>query len=92
MILQAMLLPAFLAVASAAQAQGFVAPGGLDQWGGRLRGLVDAAESAPCFDDGDVETCRRTLATATRVANTAREELLRPSRAMAQLQTPRRRH
>ena len=75
-----------------ARAQGFVALGWLDQWTGRLRGLVDVAESAQCFDDGDAETYRRALATATRVANTAREELLRPGRVTAQPQPPRRRH
>lgn len=72
--------------------QGSVTLGWLDQWAGRLRGLVDVAESAGCFDDGDIETYRRALATATRVANTARDELLRPGRATAQQQAPRRRN
>lgn len=72
--------------------QGIVTLGWLDQWAGRLRGMLDVAESIACFDDGDIETYRRALAMATRVANTAREELLRPSRAAAQQQPPRRRY
>ncbi len=67
-----------------ARAQGLMALGWLDQWSGRLRGLVDVAESASCLDDGDAETYRRALVTAARVANTAREELLRPARAATQ--------
>lgn len=73
-----------------AEAQGSVTLGWLDQWAGRLRGLVDVAETGACLDEADAETYRRALATATRVANTAREELLRPGRAAAAL--PRRRH
>ena len=63
----------------------------LDQWSGRLRGLVDVAESGSCLDDGDQETYRRALAMAARVANTAREELLRPARAAPQQPSQRRR-
>lgn len=63
----------------------------LDQWTGRLRGLVDVAEFSSCLDDGDTESYRRTLAMATRVANTAREELLRPVRATPQQPQQRRR-
>lgn len=58
----------------------------LDQWTGRLQGLVDVAEFSSCLDEGDLETYRRTLAMAARVANTAREELLRPARPAAQPQ------
>ena len=58
----------------------------LDQWAGRLQGLVDVAEFSSCLDDGDAESYRRVLAMAARVANTAREELLRPVRPAAQPQ------
>ena len=69
-----------------AKAQGMVTLAWLDQWAGRLRGLVDVGEFSACLDDGDLETYRRTLAMAARVANTAREELLRPARATTQPQ------
>jgi hypothetical protein len=74
-----------------AKAQGMIALARRDQWAGRLRGLVDVADVAACLGDGDMETYRRALATATRVANTTREELLRPARAAIQQQLPQRR-
>jgi hypothetical protein len=67
-----------------AKAQGMVQLAWLDQWTGRLRGLVDVAEFSSCLDDGDLESYRRALAMAARVANTAREELLRPPRTAPQ--------
>lgn len=70
-----------------AKAQGIVTLAWLDQWAGRLRGLVDVGEFSACLDDGDAETYRRTLAMAARVANTARDELLRPARATTQPQS-----
>ena len=73
-----------------AKAQGIVTLAWLDQWTGRLRGLVDVAEFSSCLADGDLETYRRVLAMATRVANTARDELLRPARATTQQQPPQR--
>ncbi|MEO3474069.1 hypothetical protein AAFN86_19525 [Roseomonas sp. CAU 1739] len=73
------------------RSQAIVVLAWLDQWTGRLRGLVDVAEFSSCLDDGDLETYRRALAMATRVANTARDELLRPVRAMTQPQPPQRR-
>lgn len=69
-----------------AKPQAMVQLAWLDQWAGRLKGLVDVAEFSSCFDDGDAETYRRVLAMAARVANTAREELLRPVRPAAQPQ------
>ncbi len=63
----------------------------LDQWAGRLRGLVDVGEFSSCLDDGDLEGYRRALAMAARVANTARDELLRPGRAASQQPQQRRR-
>jgi hypothetical protein len=60
-----------------ARAQGMVLLAYLDQWAGRLRGLVDLGDFAECLDDGEAETYRRALAAATRVANQAREELYR---------------
>ena len=74
-----------------ARAQGIVQLAWLDQWTGRLRGLVDVAEFSSCLDDGDLESYRRALAMAARVANTARDELLRPLRAAGQSAPPRRR-
>ena len=71
--------------------QGAVTLAWLDQWTGRLRGLMELGESASCLDDGDYETYRRALAMATRVANAAREELLRPPRTAAQQPQQRRR-
>lgn len=71
--------------------QGMVTLAWLDQWAGRLRGLVDVGEFSSCLDDGDLESYRRTLAMAARVANTARDELLRPGRAAAQQPQQRRR-
>lgn len=64
-----------------ARAQGLVLLAYLDQWTGRLRSLIDLGEYADCLDDGEAETYRRALATATRVGNQAREELYRPVRA-----------
>ncbi|MBR0652988.1 hypothetical protein GXW78_25255 [Roseomonas terrae] len=75
-------------ITSDARAEGIVVLAWLDQWTGRLRGIVELAEFVPCFDDGDRETYRRALATAGRVANTARDELLRTPAAA---QAPRRR-
>jgi len=69
-----------------ARPQAMVMLAWLDQWTGRLQGLVDVAEFSSCLDDGDAETYRRALAMAARVANTAREELLRPVRPAAQPQ------
>lgn len=74
-----------------ARAQGVVTLAWLDQWAGRLRGLVDIGEFAGCLDDGDLESYRRALAMATRVANTARDELLRPARATPPQSAPPRR-
>ena len=80
-----------IGIEAEAKAQGIVTLAWLDQWTGRLRGLVDVAEFSSCLDDGDLETYRRVLAMATRVANTARDELLRPARATTQQQPPQRR-
>jgi hypothetical protein len=66
-----------------ARAQGMVLLAYLDQWSGRLRGLVDLGDFAECLDDGEAETYRRALAVATRVANQAREELYRRAPAPA---------
>ena len=73
-----------------ARTQAIIVLAWLDQWTGRLRGLVDVAEFSSCLDDGDAETYRRALVTAARVANTARDELLRPARATPQQQQRRR--
>ena len=65
----------------------------LDQWAGRLRGFVELGEYSMCLDDGDTETYRRALVSAQRIANQAREDLLRPVRApqpAQQQQRPRR--
>jgi hypothetical protein len=67
-----------------ARAQGMVLRAFLDQWAGRLRGLVDLGEFADCRDDGDTETYRRALATVARVGNQAREELYRQVRTPQQ--------
>lgn len=64
-----------------ARAQGLVLLAYLDQWAGRLRGLVDLGDFTECLNDGEAETYRRALATATRVGNQAREELYRVPRA-----------
>jgi hypothetical protein len=72
-------------------ARGMTALSWLDPWAGRPRGLVDVADVATRLDDGDMETYRRALAMATRVANTAQDELLRPARAAIQQQPPPRR-
>ncbi len=69
-----------------ARPQAMVLLAWLDQWTGRLQGLVDVADFSSCLDDGDAETYRRVLAMAARVANTAREELLRAARPAAQQQ------
>ena len=53
----------------------------LDQWAGRLRGFVELGEYSMCLDDGDTETYRRALVSAQRIANQARDDLLRPVRA-----------
>lgn len=76
-----------------ARPQAMVMLAWLDQWTGRLRGLVDVGQSADCLDDGDAETYRRALVAAARVGNQAREELLRIPRApqAAQQQQQRRR-
>jgi len=63
-----------------ARAQGIVLLAFLDQWAGRLRGLMDLGEFTECLDDGEAETYRRAIATANRVANQAREELFRAGR------------
>lgn len=62
----------------------------LDQWSGRLRGLVDLGEYSLCLDEGDAETYRRALASAARVGNGVREDLLRPARPAQQPHRPRR--
>jgi hypothetical protein len=64
-----------------ARAQGLVLLAYLDQWAGRLRGLVDLGDFTECLNEGEAETYRRALATATRVGNQAREELFRVPRA-----------
>ena len=61
----------------------------LDQWAGRLRGFVELGEYSMCLDDGDTETYRRALVSAQRVANQARDDLLRPVRAPQQTQQQR---
>lgn len=71
--------------------QGIVLLAYLDQWAGRLRGLVDLGEFTECLDDGEAETYRRALATATRVGNQAREELFRAPRAQQPQQQQRNR-
>ncbi|MBR0680341.1 hypothetical protein GXW74_07570 [Roseomonas eburnea] len=69
---------------SDARAQAAVVLAWLDQWAGRLRGFLEVGEFSGCLDEGDAETYRRALASATRVANQAREDLLRPVRAPQQ--------
>ena len=64
-----------------ARAQGMVLLAYLDQWAGRLRSLVDLGDFSECLDDGEAESYRRALATANRVANQAREDLFRITRA-----------
>lgn len=64
-----------------ARAQGIVLLAYLDQWAGRLRGLIDLGEYSECLDDGEAESYRRALVTANRVSNQAREELFRIPRA-----------
>ena len=72
-----------------ARSQAMVLLAWLDQWTGRLRGLVDMAEGSDCFDDGDAETYRRALQTAARVGNQAREDILRvPPSAEARRRRP----
>jgi hypothetical protein len=74
-----------------ARAQGIVLLAYLDQWAGRLRGLIDLGDYTECLNDGEAETYRRALATATRVGNQAREDLFRVPRApQAQQQRNRR--
>jgi hypothetical protein len=77
-----------------ARAQAMVLLAWLDQWTGRLRGLVDLGEFTQCLDEGDSETYRRALATAARVGNQARSDLLqaatRPQAQPAQQQRGRR--
>jgi hypothetical protein len=74
-----------------ARAQGLVLLAYLDQWAGRLRGLIDLGDYTECLNDGEAETYRRALATATRVGNQAREDLFRVPRApQAQQQRNRR--
>lgn len=72
-----------------ARSQALVLLAWLDQWTGRLRGLVDVAEFSECLDEGDAETYRRALVTAARVGNQAREEILRvPPPAAARRRRP----
>lgn len=66
-----------LGIAADGRSQALVLLAWLDQWTGRLRGLVDVAEFSDCLDEGDAETYRRALLTAARVGNQAREEILR---------------
>lgn len=73
-----------------ARAQGIVLLAYLDQWAGRLRGLIDLGEFTECLDDGEAETYRRALNVANRVGNQAREELFRATRAV-QTEQPRNR-
>jgi hypothetical protein len=61
----------------------------LDQWAGRLRGFVELGEYSMCLDEGDTETYRRALVSAQRIANQARDDLLRPVRAPQQTQQQR---
>jgi hypothetical protein len=68
-------------IAPDARAQGIVLLAYLDQWAGRLRGLIDLGDFTECLDDGEAETYRRALALANRVGNQAREELYRAARA-----------
>jgi hypothetical protein len=74
-----------------ARAQGLVLLAYLDQWAGRLRGLVDLGDFTECLNEGEAETYRRALATATRVGNQAREDLYRVPRAPAAQQQRNRR-
>lgn len=69
---------------SDARGQAAVMLAWLDQWAGRLRGFLEVGEFSGCLDEGDAETYRRALASATRVANQTREDLLRPVRAPQQ--------
>lgn len=62
------------------RAEAMVVLAWLDQWAGRLRGLIDLGEFSQCLDDGDAETYRRALASASAIANQAREDFLRPAR------------
>jgi hypothetical protein len=80
MIRQAMLPPAFLAVAAAGRSLGFAALRWPERGTWRWRGPVD------------IGTNRHALATVARVANTARGESLRSSRATAPQLTLRRRN
>lgn len=63
------------------RAQGLVLLAYLDQWAGRLRGLVDLGEFTECLDDGEAETYRRALVMANRMGNWAREQVYRSLRA-----------
>ncbi len=72
------------------RAQGIVLLAYLDQWAGRLRGLIDLGDFTECLDDGEAETYRRALVLANRVGNQAREDLFRSLRA-PQPETPRNR-
>ncbi len=68
-----------------ARPQAMVLLAWLDQWTGRLRGLVDLGEFTQCLDEGDSESYRRALATAARVGNQARSDLLQaPARPQPQ--------
>jgi hypothetical protein len=62
------------------RAQGIVVLAYLDQWAGRLRGLIDLGEFTECLDDGEAETYRRALNVANRVGNQARADLFRVGR------------
>lgn len=65
---------------SDARAEALVLLAWLDQWAGRLRGLIDLGEFSQCLDDGDAETYRRALVSASAIANQARQDVLRPAR------------
>lgn len=72
-----------------ARPQAMVLLAWLDQWSGRLRGLVDLGEFTQCLDEGDSETYRRALATAARVGNQARSDLLQATTRPQPAQQPR---
>lgn len=63
------------------RAEALVTLSWLDQWTGRLMGLVDLGEYAQCMDEGDMETYRRAAATGAMIGNQARQDLLRASPA-----------
>jgi len=71
-----------------ARPQAMVLLAWLDQWTGRLRGLVDLGEFTQCLDEGDSETYRRALAAAARVGNQVRGDLLQPAARPQPAQQP----